>query len=176
MPIASFMAAVTQNLEVCAGEAAIGTDVGKWWQAFFSHPYGDNNTHTHTHTLSQMSLQKKLSFFWWSWSPGVWLLKNYRSLCHYWPPSCFCRDWWFGKSKLLALYLPSLQLRLGRLSRWATWTNRTAGTDPTFPRVHCSLFNRASFLAYREWQGILFTFTLDCMFYAPRIDKRQYGY
>ena len=52
MPIASFMAAVTQNLEVCAGEAAIGTDVGKWWQAFFSHPYGDNNTHTHTHTHS----------------------------------------------------------------------------------------------------------------------------
>lgn len=29
MPIASFTTAVTQNLEVCVGKAAIGTDVGK---------------------------------------------------------------------------------------------------------------------------------------------------
>lgn len=29
MPIASFTTAVTQNLEVCVGKAATGTDVGK---------------------------------------------------------------------------------------------------------------------------------------------------
>lgn len=29
MPIASFTAAVTQNLEVCIGKAALGTDVGR---------------------------------------------------------------------------------------------------------------------------------------------------
>lgn len=29
MPIVSFIAAVTQNLEVCVGEVAIGTDVEK---------------------------------------------------------------------------------------------------------------------------------------------------